>query len=56
MILGYRMQVDAMSADRPYDVNNPRAPRADSWWSISRWIRGCTFHPDYPPFLRSIVY
>jgi len=39
MILGYVMQIDAMSSDRPYDINNPRASRIDSWWSISRWVR-----------------
>ena len=42
MILGYIMQVDAMSQDRPYDVNNPRASRIDGWRNISRWARGCT--------------
>jgi hypothetical protein len=42
MILGYIMQVDAMSQDRPYDANNPRASRIDSWRKISRWARGCT--------------
>ena len=41
MILGYIVQVDAMSQDRPYDVNNPRASRIDSWQNISRWARGC---------------
>jgi len=40
MILGYIMQVDAMSQDRPYDVNNPRTSRIDSWRDISRWARG----------------
>jgi hypothetical protein len=40
MILGYIMQVDAMSQDRPYDANNPRASRIDSWRKISRWARG----------------
>ncbi|KAH0835432.1 transmembrane amino acid transporter protein-domain-containing protein [Lanmaoa asiatica] len=44
MILGYVMQVDAMSRDRPYDINNPRASRIDSWWSISRWARGYKKH------------
>ncbi|KAF8553096.1 hypothetical protein OG21DRAFT_1414934 [Imleria badia] len=43
MILGYVMQIDAMSEDRPFDINNPRASRADSWRSISRWARGCTY-------------
>lgn len=46
MILGYLMQVDAMSGDRPYDINNPRASRTDSWWSLSRWVRGCTYTHD----------
>ena len=41
MILGYVMQVEAMSGDRPYDVYNPRASRVDSWWNVSRWVRGC---------------
>ncbi|KAG8215668.1 transmembrane amino acid transporter protein-domain-containing protein [Butyriboletus roseoflavus] len=44
MILGYVMQVDAMSHDSPYDVNNPRASRIDSWWSIYRWVRGYKRH------------
>lgn len=46
MILGYIMQVDAMSDDRPYDVNNPRASRIDNWRSIYRWVRGCTCTDD----------
>lgn len=46
MILGYIMQVDAMSEDGLYDVDNPRASRIDSWRSISRWARGCTFTHD----------
>lgn len=44
MILGYVMQVDAMSQDRPYDVNNPRTSRVDGWGDISRWARGCTWN------------
>jgi len=44
MILGYVVQVDAMSEDRPYDVNNPRASRVDSWRNVSRWVRGYKKH------------
>ncbi|KAG9312427.1 transmembrane amino acid transporter protein-domain-containing protein [Chiua virens] len=44
MVLGYIVQVDAMSEDRPYDVNDPRASRIDSWWSLSRWVRGYKKH------------
>jgi hypothetical protein len=44
MILGYVMQVDAMSEDRPYDVKNPRASRIDNWRNISRWVRGYKKH------------
>jgi len=44
MILGYLVQVDAMSEDRPYDVRNPRTSRIDSWRNGSRWIRGYKKH------------
>ncbi|KAF8435462.1 transmembrane amino acid transporter protein-domain-containing protein [Boletus edulis BED1] len=44
MILGYLVQVDAMSEDRPYDVNDPRTSRIDSWRNVSRWIRGYKKH------------
>ena len=46
MLLGYIVQIDAMSHDRPYDINNPRTSRIDSWGNISRWVRGCTFTHD----------
>ncbi|KAF8120731.1 transmembrane amino acid transporter protein-domain-containing protein [Boletus edulis] len=44
MILGYLVQVDAMSEDRSYDIKNPRASRIDSWWNLSRWVRGYKKH------------
>jgi len=40
MILGYLVQYDALSGDGPYDVNNPRASRVDTWQDYSRWVRG----------------
>ncbi|KAF9221171.1 hypothetical protein BS17DRAFT_712478 [Gyrodon lividus] len=39
MILGYIIQTNALTGDRPYDVTNPRGSRVDSWKNLSRWSR-----------------
>ncbi|KAG1743824.1 transmembrane amino acid transporter protein-domain-containing protein [Suillus lakei] len=39
MILGYCMQVDAIKGDGEFDINNPHAPRVDTWRDLSRWER-----------------
>ncbi|KAG6372469.1 transmembrane amino acid transporter protein-domain-containing protein [Boletus reticuloceps] len=44
MILGYLVQLDAMSEDRSYDIKNPHASRIDSWRNLSRWVRGYKKH------------
>jgi hypothetical protein len=41
MMLGYVMQYNAIDGDRPYDVNNPRGSRVDTWKDSSRWYRAC---------------
>ncbi|KAF9244496.1 hypothetical protein BU15DRAFT_85879 [Melanogaster broomeanus] len=50
MILGYMMQYDAMDGDRPYNVNNPRGSRIDSWKDASRWHRGFKRHSLFNTF------
>lgn len=44
MFLGFVVQNTALSGDKPYDVNNPRSSRVDTWRNWSRWRRALSKH------------